>query len=152
MALARVAALKGDYETAASEYREATLLQPEDSNLRWLYAESLHDAGKFAESAKILVELRGETMPAPKVGDAAPKAADAKADAAAFDARKVNIIMTLGECYISLNRPFDARNCFQEVIRMQPDNAGAYLSLGKACLVSNDYNLTLAAAKKVLRR
>ena len=40
-ALAKIAVLKGDYEGASKYYRDATLLSPDDTNLRQNYAESL---------------------------------------------------------------------------------------------------------------
>jgi tetratricopeptide (TPR) repeat protein len=158
IALARIATLQGDPARAARCYRDATVLLPEDKNVRWSYAAALLDAGKHADAARILQNLRDDP-PAPPKSPAslsaktpdAVKAAEAETDAAAATSIRAGIVMMLGECYIGLNRPLDARDCFQEVIRLQPDNTTAYLSLGKTCLLTGEYNLTTAAAQKVLR-
>jgi len=59
--------------------------------------------------------------------------------------------MELGECYVSIGRSLDARDCFQEAIRTQPANASAFLALGKTCLVTGDYNIVIETADRVLR-
>jgi cytochrome c-type biogenesis protein CcmH/NrfG len=125
------------------------MLLPEDKNLQSSYAMALFDAGKYSEASKVLEELRKDPplLPkAPKVG-----ADDAETDAQAAISNKVSLLMTLGECYVNLDRPLDARDCFQEAVRTQPTNASAFLSLGKACLMTNDLNLVEESAARVLR-
>jgi tetratricopeptide (TPR) repeat protein len=153
IALARIAVLQGDAMLAARMYRDATLLLPEDKNLRWTYASALFDANKYSDAARILEDLRRDPPTLPKVATAriSHTAADAETDQAAAKSIKVTLLMTLGECYMALQRPMDARDCFTETIRLQGDNVAAYLSLGKICLLANDLNMTLDATDKVLR-
>ena len=153
IALARIATLQGDPAAASRHYRDATLLLPEDKNLRWTYAESLFDAGKYADAARILEDLRRDPPAMPKASGALARgaAADAETDQAAAASVKAGLLMMLGESYVALKRPLDARDCFQEVIRAQPDSVPAYLALAKTCLLSDDLATTAAAAQKALR-
>ena len=151
IALARIASLQGEHEAAVKHLRDATLLSPEDKNIRWSYAQALFDAGKFSDASKILEDMRNDPPTLPKAPDSITKGEDPTLAEQAANSTKVSLLMTLGECYVSLKRPADARDCFQEVIRTQPENLSAYLSLGKSCMLTNEYNLSLAAAKKVLR-
>jgi len=153
IALARIATLQGDAAAASRHYRDATLLLPEDKNLRWTYAEALYDAGKYGDAARILEDLRRDPPALPKARNALAKdaVADAETDQAAALSMKAGLLMMLGESYVALKRPMDARDCFQEVIRAQPDNVSAYLALGKTCLMTDDLATTTAAAQKALR-
>jgi tetratricopeptide (TPR) repeat protein len=150
MALAHIAILQNDPAAAARYYHDATLLLPEDKNLRWTYARAAFDAGKYAEAARILEELRRDPPAMPKAmskNDTSDPAAEQQAAASI----KVSILMSLGESYLGLKRPMDARDCFQEIIRTQPGNVSAYLALGQTGLMTNDLNTTLAAAQKASR-
>ena len=153
IALARIATLQGDPATASRHYRDATLLLPEDKNLRWTYAQSLFDAGKYADAARILEDLRRDPPAMPKASAALTKGAapDLETDHAAATSVKISLLMTLGESYVALKRPMDARDCFQEVIRTKSDSVPAYLALAKTCLLANDLATTTAAVQKVLR-
>jgi tetratricopeptide (TPR) repeat protein len=153
VALARIAELQHDTAAATRYYRDASLLLPEDKNLRWTYAMSLYDAGKYSDAARILEDLRRDPPTLPKAPNSLtridPK--DADTDQEAATSVKVSLLKTLGECYISLQRPMDARDCFEEILRAQPANVSAYLSLGKTCLMSNDLSTTASAAQRALR-
>ncbi len=154
IALARIAVLQGDAPLAARMYRDATLLLPEDKNLRWTYAGALFDAGKYGDAARILEDLRRDPPTLPKAANSLTKGSttsDAETDQAAAASTKGSLLLTLGECYVALQRPLEARDCFQEIIRAQPNNVSAYLSLGKTCLMTNDLATTMAAAQKALR-
>jgi tetratricopeptide (TPR) repeat protein len=153
IALARIATLQGDAAAAARYYRDATMLLPDDKSLRWTYAEALFDAGKYSDAARILEDLRRDPPALPKARNSLARdaAADADTDQAAAASVKISLLMTLGESYVALKRPLDARDCFQEVIRASPDNVSAYLALGKTCLLTDDLATTAAAAQKALR-
>jgi tetratricopeptide (TPR) repeat protein len=153
VALARIAELQHDTAAAARYYRDASLLLPEDKNLRWTYAQSLYDAGKYSDAARILEDLRRDPPTLPKAPGSLTKIdpADATTDQEAALSIKVSLLKTLGECYVSLQRPMDARDCFEEILRAQPGNVSAYLSLAKTCLMSNDLATTSAAVDKALR-
>ena len=128
VALARIASLKNDYVAASKYYRDAVILTPDDNNLRRAYGESLFYAAQFADSVPILEEIR-------KNSDLADRS---------------NVVMMLGQCYLSLHRAPEARNCFQEVIRQQPNDNLAYVNLGKACIQTGELGISYSAAKKVL--
>ena len=158
VALAKIATLQGDWAGAAKQYREATMLLPEEKELRWSYAEALFDAGKYNDAAKIFENMRNDPPKMPKARELAKGSTakdeaveDAKREEDAAKSMKSSLLMMLGECYVQLQRPLDARDCFQEVIRLQPENLPAYVSLGKICLLTNDLRLTSAAAQKVLK-
>ena len=153
VALARIAELQHDPVTASRHYRNASLLLPEDKNLRWTYAQSLYDAAKYGDAARILDELRFDppTLPKASTAQAANAPADAAAAQEATQSVKVSILKTLGECYIALQRPLDARDCFQEILRAQPTNVSAYLALARTSLMTDDWSGTTAAAERALR-
>jgi tetratricopeptide (TPR) repeat protein len=151
VALARIAELQHDPQAAARHYRDASLLQPEDKNLRWTYAQALYETGKFNDAARILEDLRRDPPAPPKAASAKDDPERLAADKAVALSVKVSLLKTLGECYVSLKRPMDARDCFQEIITDQPNNVSAYLSLAKAALMTDDLSTTAAAAQKALR-
>lgn len=127
IALGRIATLKHDFAHACNYYREAYVLMPEDLNIKRSFTESLFYAGRYREALALLDELRKE----PKLTE------------------KSNLLQMLGECYLNLHRPQEARNTFQEEIRQDPDIVLAYVGLGKACLQTNELTTTYAAAKKI---
>ena len=129
IALARIASLKNDYPTAARYYREAATLMPDEKNLQRSYAEALFYAKEFADAAPILESIR-------KQSDLTDRG---------------NVCTMLGQCYLGLHRPLEARNCFQEAIRHDANDNLAYLNLGKACLQTGELGTSLSAAKKVLK-
>ena len=141
VALARIATLQNDHVLACKYYREAVLLLPEDTSVRRSYAEALFDAGKFADAAPIFEDLRRLPTTDP----------DGKPDPVADDANKQNLLLLLGQCYLELKRPYDARNTFQEITRDHPDDPQAYLGLARACISTNELPIALAAARKVTR-
>jgi tetratricopeptide (TPR) repeat protein len=128
VALARIASLKNDYPAACKYYRDAVTLTPDDKSLARTYAESLFYAARFADAAPLLEDIRKN-----------PDLAD-----------RANVLTMLGQCYLELHRPQDARNCFQEVIRLEPNDNLAYINLGKACIQTGELGISLSAAKKVL--
>jgi tetratricopeptide (TPR) repeat protein len=129
IALARIAGLKNDHVTASNYYRDAVILTPDDAQLRRTYAEELFYAGKYNEAAAIFEDMRKQT------------------DLVDRD----NLLLMLGDAYMNLHRPFDARNCYQELTRSSPDNELAYLALSRACVETSDLGIATAAAQKVLR-
>ncbi|HVS71180.1 MAG TPA: tetratricopeptide repeat protein [Phycisphaerae bacterium] len=152
VALGRIASLQGDKELACKYYRDAVLLLPDDSTVRRSYAEVLFDAGKYADAAPIFDDLRHKADTDAAKAAADPKSAEAQSGAAeAAAADKVNLLMMLGQCYLELRRPYDARNTFQEITRDHPDDAQAFVGLARACIGTNELPVALAAARKVSR-
>jgi len=129
IALARIASLKNDYTTACKYYRDAVILMPEEKNLQRMYAESLFYAGQYPEAALLLEDIRKR-----------PNLTDHN-----------NVMLMLGQSYLSMHRARDARNCFQEAIRDNPNDNQSYINLGKACLQTGELGLSLSASKKVLK-
>ena len=129
VALARVYVLKGDYDAAAKYYREATVLLPDDQSIRRSYAETLFFSGHYAQALPILEDLH--------------KRSDV------LDKESTTVM--LGQTYLNLRRPQDARNILQEVCRDHPNNIEAYLTLGKACIQTNDLQLAISAGRRILK-
>ena len=129
IALARIASLQKDHATACKYYRDAVILLPEDQNLRRNYAEELYYAGKYADAASILEDMKKE----------------------AKGPEKESLLLLLAESYLDIRRPFDARSCLQEVVRENPNDAAAYLMLAETCVKTGDTSIALASAHKVLR-
>ncbi len=120
--------LKTDHKTACNYYRDAVILTPDDAQLRRSYAEELFYSAKYAEAVAIFEDMRK--------------------DKDLVDSE--NLLLMLGEAYMNLHRPFDARNCYQEVTRANPNNLLAYVALAKACMETGDFGIALAATRKVL--
>jgi tetratricopeptide (TPR) repeat protein len=139
IALARIAALKGDHLASSKHYRDAFLLLPDDQGVKQAYAESLFFAGKFAEAAPMLEDIRTQLRPA----EGPPTDTQLSA--------RLTVTEMLGQAYLNLRRPMDARACFQEVLRYQPENTRAVLGIGKVCVETNDLAAALSAGRKVLR-
>jgi len=127
VALARIASLKNDHATACRYYGDAVILMPEDQKMRRSYAEELFFAGRYADAASIFEDMRKQDDVADKDG----------------------LILLLGQSYIKLHRPYDARNCLQELVRDNPSDTIAYLELGEACVETGDLSIALAASHKV---
>jgi Flp pilus assembly protein TadD len=102
--LAKIATLQGDPAAAAQHLRGATLLVPEDKNVRWSYAQALFDAGKFSDAAKILEAMRNDPPTMPAARDELSKAGDPKVDEEAAKATKVSLLSLLGQSYRSPSR------------------------------------------------
>ncbi len=128
IALARIAVLKSDHKTACGYYRDAVILTPDDAQLRRSYAEELFYSAKYTEAVAIFEDMRKDE----KLVD------------------RENLLLMLGEAYMNLRRPFDARNCYQEITRENPNNLSAYVALAKACLETGDLGIATAAARKVM--
>lgn len=139
VAMARIASLKGDYLAASRHSRDAFLLVPDDESVKQAYAESLYFAGKYAEAAPLLDDIRSQLRPTEQATNESQLA------------RRMTVTQMLGHAYLNLRRPMDARTCFQEVLRFQPENSAAILGLGKVCIETNDLNAAISAGRKVLR-
>ena len=126
IALARIAELQNDHAAACKYYRDAVILMPEAAEIRQEYAEELFAAEKYAEASAVFEDMRK----------------DAKGE------EKETLQLMLGECYLNMRRPFDARACLQEVVRVNPNSPTAYLLLAKTCVETND--LSIAALASVL--
>lgn len=129
VALARLYSLEGNHAKAIAYYRDATLLAPEDNTVRQNYAEELYFAGRYEDALAVLDVLYKD----PKIQDTSV------------------IKNLLGNTYLHLHRPRDARAIFTEVTRDNPNNANAWLQLGKATLQTEDYVQAAGIASRVLK-
>ena len=129
VALAKLATLKGDRDKASKYLLEATLLAPENLTVRENYAEALYYASRFADAAPVLEDLHNN---------------------AEFK-EKGNVTMLLGQCYMNLRRPRDARTCFSELTRENPNNNIAWLNLGRSCIQMDDAAQAAQTAQRVLK-
>ena len=155
IALARIAALKGDYVAASRHYRDAYLLLPDDEGVKRSYAESLYFAGKFADAVPMLEgSIRAHLSPKPRQAASASAATGEPAgeeSAEQGDADRMTLALMLGQAYLNLHRPLDARACYQEVMQAHSDNLQALLGLGKVCVETDELGAAMSAARKVLR-
>jgi len=139
IALARICTLKGEYLAASKHYRDAFMLVPDDQDVKQSYAQSLYFAGKYAEAAPLIDDLRKQLFPV----DGPPTESQLS--------NRMTLTLMMGQCYLNMHRPIDARACFQEVIRQQPENSQAVLGLGKVCIELNELPAALAAGRKVVK-
>ncbi len=97
IALARIAALKGDYVAASRHYRDAYLLLPDDEGVKRSYAESRYFSGKFADAVPMLEDIRNNLKHGE--GELVEQG----------DADRTTLALMLGQAYVNLQRPLDAR-------------------------------------------
>lgn len=129
VALGKLYTLKGDHAAACKFYREASLLSTDDQSIRQDYATSLFFAGRYAEALPILEDLHRT----PNLQD------------------KSDLRSLLGQTYLYLHRPRDARSCFAELARERPYDTGVRLNLGKATLQLEDLNQAASIARGILK-
>ncbi len=144
-ALAKIYTLKGQYEQACKYYREATMLSADDAALRRNLGESYYFAGHYADALPIFEHLISDVA-----GNGNPEPGAVKND----DAVSVvdpSLHLLLARTYIALHRLSDARNVLREMVRLDPHNDLAWLTLGKASLESGDLSQAGIAASRVLK-
>ncbi len=106
----------GKATEAAAILREASMLMPEDEQIREHLALALYRAGQYPEAITVLEKLmRIERC-----------------------AKRVDLRLALGESLLKTARPDDARAIFQELAQEQPVHAHFWVSLAKAGLACDD--------------
>jgi Flp pilus assembly protein TadD len=108
--------------------RQASVLSSSDDSIREHLAVALFQGGEYREAADVLAQLTAK----PEY------------------AQRADLLTALGECYMALNRPRDARPVFDTVTQIDPASSAAWLRLGKAAMELNDLRRAELSLRKAL--
>ena len=124
----RLAMMREDYRRAASYYRQALDLDPENTP----YAESMVKAQFFARQYAEAMEGINELVELPAYENAGW----------AFT--------MLGDCYMAMGRWSYARDAYQRVTEISPSDPGVWSNLAKGVLGMRDYSRAILSARQAL--
>ena len=127
VAAAEILVREQEYSQAKEYYGEASGLAPENVSVRRGLALAAYWAGDLATALPLLRELTD----AP---DDVPSA----------------LFTALGDCYLQMGRPLDARYCFEKVTKGSPGDAHAWVNLGKSALALEDLERARWAGRRAL--
>ena len=124
----RLAMMQKEYADASRHYAQACAL--DHKNLR--YRESLGLAQFFAgEHQRAVDTLKGLLESEGYQGGAW-------------------VYTMLGDCYMAMSRPFQARDVYQTASQRCPDSAGVLINLGKVAMALNDVSRAILSAQQAL--
>jgi len=141
VALAKLYTLQGQFEQACKFYREATILSPDDAALRRDLAEAYFFAGRYTEALPVLQHLLSDTPHSMET--------TAKDEASLADDPSVHLL--LARTYAALHRLPEAINLLRDMVRTDPHQTLAWLTLGKAQLEMGDLPEAGLAARRLLK-
>jgi Flp pilus assembly protein TadD len=119
---------KGKYAEAVEVLRQASILSSDDNTIREHLALAQFQNKQYRDAMDVLVRLVRD--------DKYLKRAD--------------LYLALGECQMQLGKPRDARDSFDTATQLAPNQAGAWVGLGKAALAVNDLRRAEMALKRSL--
>ncbi|WP_421791306.1 tetratricopeptide repeat-containing sulfotransferase family protein [Hyphobacterium sp.] len=153
---------KGDMAGAAAAYKKASEIDPRDDDVLAAYARAAGGAGSVVAAAEAADKVLGRNPTHVSALDTATSAAFAMQkwpetaglaerwiEAGGFNLRAGQM---RAQAYIELNRPFQARDAFAEVVAAQPDNAVFQAILARLHLGAFDFDAAekaIAAAHKL---
>ncbi|MGA2500703.1 MAG: tetratricopeptide repeat protein [Tepidisphaeraceae bacterium] len=118
----------GKRAEAVTMFREASILTPEDEQIREHLALALYRNGQYAEAITVIERLtRNERF-----------------------AGRADLLLALGESLLGANRPEDARGIFQNLAQNQPAEPHIWLVLAKAGLACNDTERAEMSIRKAI--
>ena len=114
------------YHQAADMFRQASVLTPDDEQVRERLGLALYYDKQFKEACDVL-----ETVTADP-----------------HNAGRTDLLLAYGQCQLEAGKPRDARVTFERLIALEPASAHGYLGLGRAALESNDLKRAELSLKK----
>ncbi|MEM1164761.1 MAG: tetratricopeptide repeat protein [Planctomycetota bacterium] len=136
-----IAMMRGDVEKAAAEFREASLLAPDDHAVLEDLARARIKLGQYAEAERSLERL---------FIDYAPIGTDASEAEAA--AERADLLHMHARCLIELDRPLDARQILHELTRSPggENDVEAWVHLGTVSIILEDPRGLRRAAQRLI--
>lgn len=116
------------FPEAAEMMRQAVMLAPDDETLREHLAMCYFRAERYEEAVEAFQRL----LRIEKLKD------------------RSDLHTRLGECYLALGRPMDARGAFEAASVLEPGNVGFQLNLAKSALESGDLRRAEITVRKAL--
>jgi tetratricopeptide (TPR) repeat protein len=129
LALVQLAALQreaGQVDAAVRAAQQAFVLNPDDAQTAALLARYLDDAGRARDSLALLEPFAGSLDPLP------------------------DVLMARGVALARLGRHTEALAAFEQVRRLDPDNALALVNVGTVHLMARDYARARSAFEAAL--
>jgi tetratricopeptide (TPR) repeat protein len=121
--------MAGDYEKSARYYEQAHDMDIEN----WRYQEAAGRAefmaGQYTKAKETLDHLSKTD----------------KYDCPAW------VWTMLGDAYLAMQRPYQARDAYQKALDLSPDDAGAWVNQAKAALTLNDGSRAVLSARRALQ-
>ncbi len=106
----------GKRQEAITLFREASMLAPEDGQIREHLALALYRTGQYAETITVLEKLmRDEPF-----------------------AKRTDLLLVMAESLLNVNRPADARAILQDLAQNQPAEPRIWLALARTGLACSD--------------
>ncbi len=127
-ALGQLLLQQKQYDQAIDMLRSATVLAPEELMMRENLAMAMFYAGRYRESAEVLARLTRE------------EGYSTRAD----------LLGALGQCYLQLERPLDARAAFENATIAAPGQPEGWINLGKVAIESGDIKRAEIAVRKAI--
>lgn len=119
---------KGRYGESIAMLRQASVLSPNNRSIREHLALALFHGGEHREAIEVLVELTSEEP----------------------YASRSDLLLALGECYMNVSRPREARAVFDRATQLEPGSAAVWMRLGKAALELSDLRRAELSLRKAL--
>ncbi|MFI5380236.1 MAG: tetratricopeptide repeat protein [Tepidisphaerales bacterium] len=118
----------GKLQEAVTMFREASVLMPDDDQVREHLALALYRNSQYAEAITTIEKLmHGERY-----------------------ATRADLLLALAESMLNTNRPQDARSILQDLAQNRPAEPHLWLALGKAGLACNDVERAEMSIKKAM--
>jgi tetratricopeptide (TPR) repeat protein len=117
-----------DYHKAVDMLRQASVLTPDDLNVKEHFAMALFYNREYDEAASILTRMVKDER----------------------YTRRSDLFATLGACYSETGKFRDAREAFETATKLDPSTAGLWLGQGKAALQLGDLRRAELALKKAI--
>lgn len=125
----RLASMQNQHAEAAGHYERAYSLSPETVAYRESIAREQFLAGYYQKAAATL-----------------------KALSAMEEYERVTWLPTmLGDCYLAMNQPLDAKDAYEEASRRDPENAGTWTKLANVSLALREYPQAIVIANHALK-
>jgi len=124
----RLATMTGKHEQAATYFQQAYDLDSKNLRYKEALGRALFMAGKFQPAMEILKDL-SETKDYASCGW---------------------VYSMLGDCYLAVGRPANARDAYQAAAEISPSSATAWTDLAKAALALGDLARAIIAANQAL--
>ncbi|MCG3179285.1 MAG: Beta-barrel assembly-enhancing protease [Phycisphaerae bacterium] len=134
---------RGDYEGAVNYYRDAARLANDDSDVTCSLAMAYFHCNQF-DKARTLLEQIVQESKSPEAEE------DVNVEQPVRTIAMGEVYTTLGDCYLATNQVRQARECFDKVVQLHPDQAGAWENVGKVALHQGRWGDALTAAQRAV--
>src|SRR4051794_17365261 len=148
LAESRTAAQSGAWSDALSAATRAAEEFPQDLDARSAVAVALYHTGRFSQSAQLLEEIRKRRPGDPETLAYLGRAYEG---AGALD-RAMQVLLELGERFVESQQIADAREAFEEAVRLQPTSEEGRVRLAEILVEMNEPALAADQCVEIARQ